>query len=405
MIPPLAASRESAKPQAAQLLHPLTMPRALAVIVLAQLFGTSLWFSGNSAAAELARLWDLGEAERALLLTAVQLGFIVGTFSIALSGLADAFPASRIFAIAALLGAAANAGFALLSRGLIDAVVLRFVTGLALAGIYPLGMKLIVTWAPNRGGAALGWLVGALTLGTASPLLIRGLGQSWPWQQVVLTASGLALLAAVLVGCLGDGPAQPKPLPPKWGAVGGVFRIPAFRASALGYFGHMWELYAFWYLVPKLTQRVLGADRPLAAFAVIAIGAIGCVVGGVIAQRRGSKVEAAVALVVSGAMCVVFPMLDHLSVEVKMAVLLIWGVTVVADSPQFSALSAKACPPETVGAALAVQNAIGFLITVFAIQLCAWQWPDLGPRTAWLLAPGPVLGLIGLLATGRVRRV
>jgi MFS family permease len=211
------------------------MTRALAVIVLAQLFGTSLWFSGNSAAAELAKLWHLGEAERALLLTAVQVGFIVGTFGIALSGLADAFPASRIFAVAALLGAAANAGFALFSRGLMDAVALRFVTGLALAGIYPLGMKLVVTWAPDRGGSALGWLVGALTLGTASPLLVRGLGRSWPWDQVVLTASGLAMLAAVMVGLLGDGPARPKRLPPKWGRSAACSRSPrsARRPSAI----------------------------------------------------------------------------------------------------------------------------------------------------------------------------
>ena len=376
-----------------------TTTRALALIVLAQLFGTSLWFSGNSAAGDLAKLWDLGESERGLLLTAVQLGFIAGTLGISLSGLADAFPASRIFAVSALLGAAANAGFALLSRGLVDAVVLRFATGLALAGIYPLGMKLVVTWAPTRSGVALGWLVGALTLGTASPHLVRGLGQNWGWQWVVLTASGLALLAALMVGFLGDGPAKPKRLPPKWGAVGSVFRIPAFRASALGYFGHMWELYAFWYLVPKLVTSVYGTDRPLIAFAVIAVGAIGCVVGGMIAQIRGSKPVAAIALAISGAMCVVFPLLEFAAPEVRMVVLLIWGITVVADSPQFSALSAKACAPEVVGAALAVQNGIGFLITVFAIQFCAWQWPDMGPRTVWLLAPGPVLGLIGLLGT------
>src|SRR5262249_22294748 len=187
-------------------------------------------------------------------------------------------------------------------------------------------------------------------------------------------------------------------LPPQWGAVGSVFKIPEFRASALGYFGHMWELYAFWYLVPRLIENVFGSDRPLAAFAVIAAGAFGCVVGGIIAQRRGSKPVAAVALAISGTMCVVFPFLGNLPIEGRIAVLLIWGVTVVADSPQFSALSAKACPPETVGAALAVQNVIGFLITVFAIQLCAWVWPDIGTQTVWLLAPGPALGLIGLFA-------
>jgi predicted MFS family arabinose efflux permease len=364
---------------------------ALAVIVLAQFLGTSLWFSGNAAAAELAGIWKLDEAQRGWLLTAVQLGFIAGTLAISLSGLADAFPASGIFTIAALFGALANAAFALLSRNLLDAIVLRFLTGLALAGIYPLGMKLVVTWAPRQSGAALGWLVGALTLGTASPHLIRGLGTSWNWQVVVLTASGFALVAAVLVALLGDGPAKPNRLPPRWGAVARVFRIPEFRASALGYFGHMWELYAFWYLVPKFVGSVRGEDQPLIAFAVIAAGFLGCVIGGIVAV-------AAVALAASGLVCFLFPLCDRWPSNVRLLLLLAWGIAVVADSPQFSAASAKACPPEAVGAALAVQNGIGFLITVFAIQLTAWQWPELGSNTAWLLVPGPVLGLLGLCA-------
>ncbi|MFL5338891.1 MAG: MFS transporter [Gemmataceae bacterium] len=372
---------------------------ALAAIVLAQFLGTSLWFSGNAAAADLARLWNLDEAQRGWLLTAVQLGFIAGTLAISLSGLADAFPASGIFAVAALLGAAANAGFALLSGNLIEAICFRFVTGLALAGVYPLGMKLVVTWAPQQAGAALGWLVGALTLGTASPHLIRGLGTHWQWQTVVLTASAFALAGGGLVLILGDGPAKPKRLPPRWGAVVGVFRIPAFRSSALGYFGHMWELYAFWYLVPKLVADVRGGDSSLTAFAVIAVGFVGCVVGGLVARRRGSRPVAAVALAASGVCCVLFPFLGPFPVRARLALLLVWGVAVVADSPQFSALSAKACPAEAVGAALAVQNGIGFLITVFAIQLTAWQWPNLGVQTVWLLAPGPALGLLGLLMT------
>src|SRR5258708_2359720 len=185
---------------------------ALAVIVLAQFLGTSLWFSGNAAAVELAGIWKLDEAQRGWLLMAVQLGFIAGTLAISLSGLADAFPSSQIFTMAALFGALANAAFALWSRNLLDAIALRFLTGLALAGIYPLGMKLVVTWAPRQSGAALGWLVGALTLGTALPHLIRGLGTSWNWQVVVLTASVLAGAPPVVVAVAGDAPPKPEPL-------------------------------------------------------------------------------------------------------------------------------------------------------------------------------------------------
>jgi MFS family permease len=369
------------------------MTRALAIIVLAQLLGTSSWFSGNAAAVELAGRWGLGDFERGLLLTAVQLGFIAGTLAISLSGLADAFPASRIFAASALVVALANAGFALLSDGIIGATAFRFLTGLALAGVYPLGMKLVVGWAPERKGEALGWLVGALTLGTASPHLVRGLGQDWPWQYVVLTSSALTLAAGAMVLALGDGPNRAPPTPPNWGRVLTAFSRPAFRASALGYFGHMWELYAFWFLVPPLIGGSPGPAASLAAFAVIGIGAAGCIAGGLLSQRLGSPAVAAAALVVSGICCLTFPIIPP---ELKFGLLLIWGFAVVADSPQFSAISAKAAPPDAVGAALAVQNGIGFAITVAAIQICAQLLPTFGLELAWLLAPGPALGLLAM---------
>jgi MFS family permease len=371
------------------------MSRPLAVIVLAQLFGTSLWFSGNAAAADLAAEWS--PFLRGLLLTSVQIGFIAGTLAIAISGLADAFPASRIFAVASLVGAGANAAFALIGNDLTTFLLFRLLTGIALAGIYPLGMKLVVTWEPHRAGAALGWLVGALTLGTASPHLVRGLGQAWPWQNVVLMSSALALAGGGLILMLGDGPAKPPRLPPQWGAVLGVFRLSQFRSPALGYFGHMWELYAFWYLAPELVKSTpTGLHSSIASFAVIAAGAVGCIGGGMLTRRFGSRPVAQVSLIISGSLCVLFPLLDIVHPIVRYALLLIWGVAVVADSPQFSAMSAAACPKPAVGAALAVQNGIGFLITVAAIQLVAWQWPVLGSKTVWLLAPGPWLGLVGM---------
>ena len=383
--------------------------RPILWIVLAQLCGTSLWFSANSAADDLRRLWGLSTADIGWLTNAVQSGFIVGTLSFALSGVADRFSASRIFVVCALLGAACNASFALLSHGLLAAMAFRFTVGLTLAGIYPLGMKLLVSWDPQRAGQSLGLLVGMLTLGTALPHGVRALGTSVPWQWAILTSSVLAVLAAVSVGMVGDGPhfrSRGNVPYPQGIEVLRAFRVPAFRAAAFGYFGHMWELYAFWTLVPLLVgqllvQRGQGTAPTQAAvsgwsFAIIGIGALGSIVGGMLSQRIGSARMAAGALSISGLMCALFPLLSHATTITLLVILLIWGLTVIADSPQFSAMSVQACPQQLLGSALTIQNCFGFAITTVSIPLAASMFPALGPRVAWLLLPGPVLGLIGM---------
>jgi MFS family permease len=373
-------------------------------IVVAELMAVSLWFSANAAAEPLRADWGLTLADIGALTNAVQLGFVVGTLLFALTGLADRHAASRLFAVCALVGAAANAGFALFAQGMTAALPLRFAVGVALAGVYPVGMKLVVSWAPERAPQTLAWLVGMLTLGTALPHGLRGLGAAWPWQAPVLAASTLAVVAAVLVARLGDGPHLPRATGAARAGPREVLanlRVPAFRASALGYFGHMWELYAFWALVPTLVAgagiaAAGSAAQSHAAFAVIAAGALGCIGGGWWSRRIGGARVAAAALAGSALCCAAYPLAAGASPALMLALLLAWGVCVVADSPQFSALSAAACHPQTLGSALALQNALGFALTMVSIQL-ATAWVDAwGASIAWLLLAGPLLGRWGL---------
>ncbi|WP_421621477.1 MFS transporter [Alkalilimnicola ehrlichii] len=375
----------------------------LAVIVIAQLFGTSLWFSVNGVGLALSEAVALSDTGLGLLTMAVQAGFITGTLIIATSGLADRVRASRLFAIAAVTGAVINAGFILVAGDLHLGVTARFLTGLCLAGIYPLGMKLVVSWTPRYAGAALGWLVGMLTLGTALPHLLRGATFELPWQWPLLLASGLALVAAWLIHSLGDGPELPGPAPGgrPWAGLA-AFGCGNFRASAFGYFGHCWELYAFWTLVPFLVGReierlALGPGwLPWLAFAVIALGLPGCVWGGRISRWLSSFNVARLTLAISGTLCLLYPLLGDAPPLFLLALLAVWGLAVIADSPQFSALASATAPRARLGAALAIMNAIGFAMTLPAIALTTHFWSQQELGVMWWLLPGPVLGLLAL---------
>ncbi|MBS9403942.1 MFS transporter [Halomonas sp. TRM85114] len=374
--------------------HPLLL------IVVAQLFGTSLWFSVNGVGLALSRDLGLSEADLGRLTLTVQAGFIVGTLFIAATGLADRFRASRIFAAACLAGALTNAGFVLAAPHPPLDLLLRFLTGLCLAGIYPLGMKLVIGWTPKYTGAALSWLVGMLTLGTALPHLLRGSTLGLPWQWSLLGASGLALVGGGMILALGDGPHLPTSSGRARLKEGlSALRVPRFRAVAGGYFGHCWELYAFWTLTPFLVAREI--ERLTAApgliswlsFGIIALGLAGCVVGGILSRELGSLYVARRALAASGLTCLAYPLLTWAPPTLLLVLLAFWGLTVIADSPQFSALAAETAPRERIGSTLAVMNAVGFALTIPAISLTTtlWQWQ--GAWVLWWLLPGPILGL------------
>jgi len=369
-------------------------------IAFAQFLGCSLWFSVNGVSSALVMHWDLEVSDIGLLTGAVQAGFISGTLGLAVSNLADRFRPSLIFLSASLLGGLANLLFAYQASGLGEGLLYRFIVGVCLAGIYPIGMKLIVSWSPKLPGVGLGLVVGMLTLGTASPHLFNGLSWSPDWRLTLTLLSGLALIGGMLVVSIGEGPFGVKQTGPiQWGAVFKSFQIPRFRASACGYFGHMWELYAFWTLVPWLLASVMTEASALEismwSFVVIGIGLFGAVWGGLMSRRWGSGCVAFVSLAVSGSICVLYPFLEDQQ-SATIGVLMVWGFFVIADSAQFSAISSKSCPPDMVGSALSIQNCLGFLISIGSIVLLT-DWADaLGTHVVWLLVPGPILGLIAM---------
>lgn len=371
--------------------------------MLAQLFGTSLWFSINGVWLSYASVFDLHDAHLGYLTLSVQLGFISGTLLLAVSGLADRFKASQIFAIACFTGACVNLLMTLTQANLAFDMSVRFMTGVCLAGIYPLGMKLVISWTPKYAGAALAWLVGMLTLGTSMPHLLRGLTLGMPWQWPLIVASFLAILGGVVVYCLGTGPhlaKQPSQLHLGRGFL--ALKLPNFRAVAGGYFGHCWELYAFWMLVPLLVSREvarlnLSLDLvSIISFLIIGVGAIGCFVGGLLSKFIGSLSVARVALCMSGSICLIYPFVSGLSSIFLLMLLMLWGVTVIADSPQFSALAALNAPVDSLGSSLSMMNAIGFALTLPSIWITSVFWNDMGTWVVLWLLPGPILGLWAL---------
>ena len=374
--------------------------RILPAIVLSQLAGTSLWFAINAVMPDLQRDWQLPAAAVGSLTSAVQFGFITGTLVFALLTVADRFSPRQVFLLCALAGASFNTAGTALNGQFELLLALRFATGFFLAGIYPVGMKIAAGWYTRGLGAALGLLVGALVLGTAAPHGLRALGASWAWQTVTLAVSAIAAAGGLLMYVLvPDSPSMPRAARIRPQALAVIWTDRKVRASAFGYFGHQWELYTFWVLVPAiLATRLASTAVPAASFAVIGAGFFGCAVGGVLVRRCGSAKVAAVQLAASGLCCVLAPLLMDAPLWVFATWLLVWGVTVVGDSPQFSTLTALNSPRDAVGSVLTFMNCIGFAITIVSIELFtrALQHFPLAMLLPWL-AIGPALGLRALV--------
>ena len=385
--------------------------RMLALVGVAELFAMTLWFSASAVGPELAALWSLSEAETAWLTNAVQLGFVVGALLSAALTIADTIRPRYLFAGSAFAGAGATALIASVVSGGLAAIALRFLPGVALAGVYPTGMKMMAGWFREGRGLAIGVLVGALTVGSAAPHLLRAVGGIGQPRLVLFGAAGIAALGGLLALGYREGPYQPETAPFDPGAIRRIVSDRGVVLANTGYFGHMWELYAVWtwiplYLLASLQARgVPNADAlaALLAFATIAIGGVGAWLAGSAADRWGRSLVTSVSMTVSGAACVLAGVVYGSSLLVLVPFVLVWGFFIVADSAQFSAAVSELAEDSYVGSALTLQTAIGFLITIGSIQLIPVVQNAVGWR--WAFAPlvvGPLVGTAAMLALKRL---
>lgn len=384
--------------------RPVGQQRALALLALAMLLSMTTWFSASAVIPQLKEAWGLSPSAAAWLTIAVQLGFVLGALASSALNLADVFAARKVFAVSAVAAAATNM-LLVTARGPSTGILLRFLTGIFLAGVYPPGLKVMATWYRTGRGTALGILVGALTLGSAVPHLVNGAG-GLPWRGVVAATSGLTLGGALVAAALvTDGP---FPFPRARfdpSQLGRAFANRGVRLASLGYFGHMWELYAMWawfqlFLSDSLSAAGRGGGRAaaLGTFVVIGSGAAGSYLGGVLGDRWGRVRTTILAMGVSGACAASIGLLFGRSPEAVLGLGVLWGISVVADSAQFSTIVTEVADPAYVGTALTAQLAVGFTLTVVTI----WLIPLVRDASAWwsafaLLAGGPALGIVAML--------
>jgi MFS family permease len=379
----------------------------LLLVAAGEVLGMTLWFSATAAAPSVAQEFALDAGARAWLTMAVQAGFVAGTLLTALTNAADAINARRLFAAGCIFGSVCNGAITLVpTAGAI--IVLRFCTGAALAWVYPPGMKIAAGWFRERRGTALGIIVGAVGVGSAFPHLLAWLGAGLPWRTLIAASSALALAGAAIVAfAVSDGPYVSASAPFDRHALRIVLQSRGTRLAMLGYFGHMWELYAMWTWIAAFAAVSLAAagtgDAGVAAagsgvaFVAIASGSIGCVIAGLWADRWGKAQVAGGAMLASAACALVSPLFYGAPLAALLVLAVVWGFTVVADSAQFSALVAEHTPRTHVGTALTLQTSAGFLLTMVSMRLVppmaalgGWKWAFV------FLVPGPLLGALAM---------
>jgi MFS family permease len=377
----------------------------LPVIVLSQFFCTSLWFAGNAVVKELVTKFHLPAGALGHLVSAVQFGFITGTLCYAILTIADRFSPSLVFFISALAGAVCNLGIVLEGQTFTSLLLLRFLVGFFLAGVYPIGMKIAADHYEKGLGKALGFLVGALVIGTALPHLLRSITETMPFKFVLILTSGLCFLGGlIMLIAVPNGPYRKTSQQPDMKMIFKVFKNEKFRSASFGYFGHMWELYTFWAFVPVILATWQSMHpgfslntAPL-SFIIIAVGGLACVVSGYLSRYYGAKKVAAMALSCSCICCIISPLVFFISSELLLITFLIfWGMAVIADSPLFSTLVAQNAPVQSRGTALTIVTCIGFSITIISIQLLNLLFQSVDPKYIYmLLAVGPALGLLAM---------
>ncbi len=389
------------------------MKNTIYLIILSQFLCTSVWFAGNAVLPDLIVNINTTPNFLAHLTSAVQFGFIAGTFLFALFGVSDKVSPSVVFGISAFFASIFNVLMVLNGLSESSFLIFRFFTGFFLAGIYPVGMKIVADYEEKGLGKSLGFLVGALVLGTAFPHLLKGLFSGYfPWKFVIYGTSTLAIFGGMLILVfVPDGPYRKIGSKINMRGLFSGFLESKFKRAALGYFGHMWELYSYWAFLPfilaaNLRHNHFQLNINFVCFVIIASGAIACGISGLLSQRFGTQLVAKTALFLSGCCCLLSPFFIFGNTKVLIGFLVFWGMVVVADSPLFSTLVAKNCPPQIKGTSLTIVNCIGFAITILSIQLlqAISIWVDTQYLLV-LLALGPIFGLLNLRRNRLKRQV
>ena len=375
--------------------------RTITLLSIAELLGMAVWFSASAVVASLAQAWSLDDSGRAWLTMSVQAGFVIGAFGSALLNLSDIFPAPRFIAVSAFLAALCTVLIPLFVNSLPIALLLRLLTGMFLAGVYPVGMKVITTWTQKDRGLGIGIMVGALAIGSASPHLLNAFGGIADWRQVMIWSSILAAIGGLLsMLFVREGPYK-RPSPKfNWKYVGEIVRQRELVLANAGYLGHMWELYAMWAWIAAFltasfnTSGLRSSWGSAAAFAVISMGGLGSLLAGQLADRFGRTTVTIISLAISGLCCILAGLLFGGSPVLLTLLCLVWGFAIVADSAQFSAAISELCRSEYTGTALTLQTSLGFLLTLVTIRLT----PTLESYVGWnwafaFLAIGPIAGM------------